>query len=60
MSANIPSLVEKLIDVERSIGRESDAAIRRKIQDAEDYAIQVQKELAEKLLKDRGRGYYAA
>jgi hypothetical protein len=60
MSANIPRLVEKLIDVERSIGREPDAAIRRKIQDAEDYAIQVQKELAEKLLKDRGRGYYAA
>jgi hypothetical protein len=54
----LASLLEKLIEIELSVGVDSDAAIRRKMQDAQDYVLQMQKERALKLLP--GHQYRAA
>lgn len=45
---NLTSLLKKLIEIERSIGVETDAVIRRKVQDVQDDVLQMQKELASK------------
>jgi hypothetical protein len=49
MNTSITILLSKLIEVEKSIGVESDHAVRRKMHEAEDYALQLQKELAQNL-----------
>jgi hypothetical protein len=43
-------LLQKLITIERSIGSESDSAIRHMVQDAQDCLLQMQKEQAESSL----------
>lgn len=57
---SIPTLLQKLIDIEKSIGREPDNVVRKKIHDAQDYALQMQKEVAEKLRKEHPHGHRAA
>ncbi len=49
MNTSITILLNKLIEVEKSIGVESDLSLRRKLHEAEDYALQMQKELAQNL-----------
>lgn len=46
---NLTTLLNKLIEIERSIGIESDSAIRMKMQDVEDYVLELQRETASKL-----------
>jgi|HubBroStandDraft_5_1064220.scaffolds.fasta_scaffold343159_1 hypothetical protein len=46
---NITVLLAKLIEVERSIGVESETMLRKRLYEAEDYALQMQKEMAERL-----------
>jgi hypothetical protein len=60
MSASIPNLLEILFEAERSVGVDSNAIVRRKIQEAEDCALQMQKEIAEKLGGPRVQVYRAA
>jgi len=48
----ITALIVKLTDNERSIGVETNSAIRNRIIDAQDYALDLQKEIMEVL---RGR-----
>ncbi len=43
-------LLKKLIDIERSIGIESNNAIRNLVHDAQAYLLEMQKEKAEKFL----------
>jgi hypothetical protein len=52
---NTLPLLEQLLDIERSIGIETNDALRRKVQDAEDCLVQLQKEIAENLHKESGR-----
>jgi hypothetical protein len=42
-------LLEKLFDIERSIGVETNATIRNKIIDIEEYVLSMQRERAENL-----------
>jgi hypothetical protein len=49
---NLTILLKKLIEIERSIGVETDAVIRRKVQDVQDDVLQMQKERASKLQKE--------
>jgi hypothetical protein len=44
---NTTVLLEKLIDIERFVGVEPDAEIRRKVIDIEEYVLRMQSELAE-------------
>jgi hypothetical protein len=53
MNANV--LLNQLLDIERSIGVETNAALRKKVQDAEDSLLRMQKEMAENLLKESRR-----
>lgn len=46
---NLTTLLKKLIEIERSIGVETDAVIRVKMQDVQDYVLQMQKENASRL-----------
>jgi hypothetical protein len=55
---NLVALLEKLLEIELSIGKESDLVIRRKMQDAQEYVLQMQKERAARLLS--GHRYSAA
>jgi hypothetical protein len=48
----ITALIDKLTDIERSIGVESNSTIRNRIIDAQDYALEMQREIGEIL---RGR-----
>jgi hypothetical protein len=48
----ITALIDKLTDIERSIGVESNSTIRSRIIDAQDYALEMQREIGEIL---RGR-----
>jgi hypothetical protein len=50
MNTSITVLLKKLIDVEESIGVQSNFVVRRKMHEAEDYALELQKELLETLL----------
>jgi hypothetical protein len=50
MSPNL--LLEQLLDIERSIGTETNAIVRRKVQDAEDSLLLLQKETVEYLRKE--------
>jgi hypothetical protein len=45
----ITVLLAKLIEVERSIGVESETMLRKRLYEVEDYALQMQKEMAERL-----------
>lgn len=49
---NLADLLEKLIEIELSIGVDSDSVVRRKMQDVQDYVLQMQKELAARLLNE--------
>jgi len=42
-------LLDQLLEIERAIGVASNAALRKKVQDAEDSVLQMQKEIAEDL-----------
>jgi hypothetical protein len=42
---NVTALLQKLIDIEKSIGRETDRAILDKVLDAECCLLQLQKEM---------------
>jgi hypothetical protein len=46
---NITVLLAKLIEVERSIGVESEIMLRNRLYEVEDYALQMQKEMVERL-----------
>jgi hypothetical protein len=48
---SITVLLAKLIEVERSIGVDSETILRKKLYEVEDYALQIQKELVELLCK---------
>jgi hypothetical protein len=54
MNAN--SLLDQLLDIERSIGVDTNVVLRKKVQDAEDCLLRMQKETAEKLRKETGNG----
>jgi hypothetical protein len=43
----ITTLLDKLIDIESSLGVESNLTIRKRIIDAQDYALGMQREMAE-------------
>jgi hypothetical protein len=49
---NISALLDKLTDIELSIGRETNATIRNKVLAAQDCALELQKELADNLRKE--------
>jgi hypothetical protein len=53
---NTLSLLQQLFDIERSIGVETSDALRIRVQNVENSVIQMQKELAENLRKESGRG----
>lgn len=53
MNANM--LLDQLLEIERSIGVETNAALRQKVQEAEDSLLRMQKEMAENLLKESRR-----
>ncbi len=55
---NLANLLEKLIEIELCIGVDSDSAVRRKMQDVQDYVLQMQKERALRLQSEPR--YYAA
>jgi hypothetical protein len=46
---NITVLLAKLIEVERSIGVESETMLRNRLYEVEDYALRMQKEMVERL-----------
>ena len=49
---NLTTLLVKLIDIEQSLGVESNAAVRRKMQDLQDDVLQIQKEMASELRQE--------
>ncbi len=53
MTINI--LLEKLIEIERSIGVETNTAVRKQVLEAQDCLLAMQKEMVEKLRKGPGR-----
>ena len=52
---NSTVLLRKLIEIERSIGTASNAAMRGMVQDAEDCLLQMQKETAERFFSEAWR-----
>jgi len=46
---NINILLGKLIEIEQSIGVETDTTVRKQVLDAQDYLLGIQKEIVEKL-----------
>lgn len=55
-------LLEKLIDIEQSIGVETDSTLRRKVLDAQDCLLRMQGELVERLRNhavESGAGRFA-
>jgi hypothetical protein len=54
---NLTTLLDKLIEIERAIGTETDAVIRRKMQDVEDYVLELQKEKASRLRNEHGHRF---
>ncbi len=55
---NINILLGKLIDIERSIGVETDTTLRNQVLDAQDYLLGIQKEIVEKLRKEPRRAAF--
>jgi hypothetical protein len=49
---NTTILLQKLIDIEKSIGKETDRAILEKIFDAENCVLEMQREMIESLRKE--------
>jgi len=45
----ISTLLAKLTDIERALGKENEIMIRRRIIDAQDDALQIQKQVVEEL-----------
>ncbi|MGD0913813.1 MAG: hypothetical protein ABR928_18100 [Terracidiphilus sp.] len=43
----VTALIDKLIDIERSLGVESNSSVRERIIDVEDYALGMQREIGE-------------
>jgi hypothetical protein len=56
---NLTTLLNKLIEIERAIGTETDLAIRKKMQDVEDYVLEMQREKASKLRNEQGHHRFA-
>jgi hypothetical protein len=52
---NITFLLEKLADIERSIGVESENEVRSRVLEAQDCILQMQKEMLESLRKEPRR-----
>jgi hypothetical protein len=52
---HINILMEKLIEIERSIGVETNTTVRKQVLDAQDYLLGMQREIAEKLRKEPRR-----
>jgi len=52
---NSSVLLEKLIQIERSIGTETNFTVRGLVQDAQDYVLGMQREKVEKLRKEPRR-----
>jgi hypothetical protein len=50
---NFTTLLVKLIQIEQAVGVETNAAIRRKMQDVQDDVLQMQKEMASELHDER-------
>jgi hypothetical protein len=50
---NFTALLVKLIQIEQAVGVETNAAIRRKMQDVQDDVLQMQKEMASDLQDER-------
>jgi hypothetical protein len=46
---SVHSLLQKLIEIEQSIGVETDTTLRKQVLDAQDYLLQMQKEIVENL-----------
>lgn len=51
---NSTILLQKLVEIERSIGVESDSDLRRKVLDAEECLLQMHSELVERLRANEG------
>jgi hypothetical protein len=49
---SLTALLNKLTEIEHSIGRADDLTIRHMVMDAQDCALELQKELMEVLLKE--------
>jgi hypothetical protein len=45
----ISTLLAKLTDIERALGKENETTIRHRIIDAQDYALRIQKQMIEEL-----------
>lgn len=45
---DLTTLLRKLIEIEQSVGNDTDAAIRKKMRDLEDYVLEMQKEKTSK------------
>jgi hypothetical protein len=45
----ITALIDKLTEIEKSVGLENNSTIRNQIIDAQDYALEIQREIAEVL-----------
>jgi|HubBroStandDraft_2_1064218.scaffolds.fasta_scaffold345713_2 hypothetical protein len=45
----ITTLLDKLTDIEQALGRENEMMIRRRIIEAQDYALGIQKQVIEEL-----------
>jgi hypothetical protein len=52
---NINILLGKLIEIERSIGVETNTTLRQQVLDAQDYLLGIQKEIVDKLRKEPRR-----
>ena len=46
---NVPILLAKLFEIERSIGLQSDMATRRQLMDVQDWVLQTQKDVVDTL-----------
>jgi hypothetical protein len=58
---SLTALLNKLTEIEQSIGRVDDHGMRSKVIEAQDYALQLPKELMEILLKEsRGKSGQAS
>lgn len=45
----ISTLLDKLTDIERALGKENEMMLRHRIIDAQDYALRIQKQMIEEL-----------
>jgi hypothetical protein len=57
-SVNINILMGKLIEIEQSIGVETNATVRKQVLDAQNYLLGIQKEIVEKLRREPRRAAF--